>query len=551
MKNSKPGTGLSKLFWRGVPNKSKSDKRKPLNRDNAIAALTTEKVWDIIVAGGGATGLGIAVDAAQRGFKVLLLEKNDFAKGTSSRSTKLVHGGVRYLAQGNIKLVVEALRERGYLLANAPHLTRVQHFIIPVYSFWDKWFYGMGLAIYDLLSNKLSLGRTKLMGRRSVLREMPFVRQKGLKGGIGYADGQFDDARLAITLALTAADQGAMLVNYMGVAGLFKENGKITGVLAQDEITDRQYELKARVVINATGVFVDSILDMDDSQSPAAVMPSQGVHIVVGRHFFPGKEALMIPKTRDGRVLFALPWHDAVVIGTTDTPLLEIREEPVALEEEIEFIIAQFNAYSEKKIDRADIKSVFAGLRPLVKTSNNGNTAMASRDHTIIVSVSNLITITGGKWTTYRKMAKDAVNNAAFVAKLPVVKCKTRKLRLHGAELPAGWDQRFAVYGTDAERILEMIAADPHLGEPLIPGFNYCGAEVVWSVQEEMAMTVEDILARRSRILLLDAQAAIGAAPAVAAIMAPLLGEGQEWIDNQIRLFQDLAAGYQIDLGNC
>jgi glycerol-3-phosphate dehydrogenase len=322
-------------------------------------------------------------------------------------------------------------------------------------------------------------------------------------------------------------------------------------VLAQDEITDRQYELKARVVINATGVFVDSILDMDDSLSPAAVMPSQGVHIVVDRQFFPGKEALMIPKTRDGRVLFALPWHDAVVIGTTDTPLLEIREEPVALEEEIEFIMAQFNEYSEKKISRADIKSVFAGLRPLVKTSNNGNTAMASRDHTIIVSVSNLITITGGKWTTYRKMAKDAVNNAAFVAKLPIVKCKTRKLRLHGAELPAGWDQRFAVYGTDAERIVEMITADPHLGEPLIPGFNYCGAEVVWSVQEEMAMTVEDILARRSRILLLDAQAAIGAAPAVAAIMAPLLGEGQEWIDNQIRLFQDLAAGYQIDLGNC
>jgi glycerol-3-phosphate dehydrogenase len=534
-----------------VPNKSKLNKRKPLNRENAIASLDPAQVWDIIVAGGGATGLGIAVDAASRGFKVLLLEKNDFAKGTSSRSTKLVHGGVRYLAQGNIKLVVEALRERGYLLANAPHLTRVQHFIIPVYRFWDKWFYGLGLAIYDLLSNKFSIGRTKLMGSRSVLRDMPFVRKKGLKGGIGYADGQFDDARLAITLALTASDQGALLINYMGVSGLLKENGKISGVLAQDEFTERQHELKARVVINATGVFVDSILDMDDSQSPAAVMPSQGVHIVVDRQFFPGKEALMIPKTRDGRVLFALPWHDAVVIGTTDTPLLEIREEPVALDEEIGFILSQFNEYSEKKISRADIKSVFAGLRPLVKTSNNGNTAMASRDHTIIVSGSNLITITGGKWTTYRKMAKDAVNNAAFVAKLPVVKCRTRNLRLHGAALSASLDKRFVPYGADAARILAIISDDPRLGEPLVPGFTYCAAEVVWSVQEEMAMTVEDILARRSRILLLDARAAMDAAPAVAAIMAPLLGEGQDWIDNQIRLFHDLATGYQVDLSNC
>lgn len=515
-----------------------------MKRDSGVQQLKQVSVWDIIVIGGGATGLGIAVDAAQRGFKVLLLEKYDFAKGTSSRSTKLVHGGVRYLAQGNIKLVVEALRERGYLLANAPHLTRVQHFIIPAYSYFSKWFYGIGLFMYDLLSNKLSLGKPSLMGKKRVERKLPGLRKKGLKGGVMYTDGQFDDARLAITLAQTADDLGGTVLNYFAVTALHKENNVVCGVDATDEITEQVYTIKAKAVINATGVFVDSIIEMDESTSSAAVMPSQGVHLVVGKHFFPGDTALVIPKTRDGRVLFAVPWHGAVVLGTTDTPLNIISEEPTALEEEIEFIMSHFNAYSERRISRGDILSVFAGLRPLVKTSNNRSTALASRDHTILVSKSNLITITGGKWTTYRKMAKDAVNNAAFVAKLPVVKCRTRKLRLHGAATGVDFGDAFSVYGTDAENIRAMISVDPSLAQTIHPHVGYTHAEIIWAVQHEMAMGVEDVLARRSRLLFLDARAAIEAAPAVAAVMAKVRGEGTDWEQEQVRAFEETAAGY-------
>jgi glycerol-3-phosphate dehydrogenase len=515
-----------------------------MNRRNGIEQLEQDKEWDIIVVGGGATGLGIAVDAAQRGFKVLLLEKNDFAKGTSSRSTKLVHGGVRYLAQGNIKLVVEALRERGFLLSNAPHLTRVQEFIIPSYAYFSKWFYGVGLFIYDFLARKLSLGRPRIISKKSVIKAMPAVNPGGLKGGVVYTDGQFDDARLAITLAMTATDLGGVVINYCHVNGLIKEKDLVCGVHAWDEIGDRSYQVRGKVVINATGVFVDAVLDMDDTASPAAVMPSQGVHLVVDKKHFPGESALMIPRTKDGRVLFAVPWHDAVVIGTTDTPLNIISEEPTALDEEIAFIISHFNDYTMANITKDDVQAVFAGLRPLVKTSNLGNTALASRDHTILVSKSNLITITGGKWTTYRKMAKDAVNNAAFVAKLPIVKCRTRRLRLHGYDETIVYGEPLAVYGSDASHIKEMIDDDRSLGERVHPHHTYLKAEVVWSVNHEMAMQVEDILARRSRILFTDAKAAIEAAPVVAELMAAQLGEGQDWINDQVAAFTELANGY-------
>jgi len=498
----------------------------------------------MVVVGGGATGLGIAVDASKRGFKVLLLEKNDFAKGTSSRSTKLVHGGVRYLAHGNIKLVIDALRERAFLLANAPHLTRVQEFIIPVYSWFDKWFYGIGLFIYELMAQKRSLGHTRILGKKELFATLPSLQKKGLKGGVAYSDGQFDDARLAIALARTADDLGGTLLNYVNVTGLVKENSKVVGIRAQDELGGREYEISTKVVINATGVFVDDILDMDDPDSPAAVMPSQGVHLVISKDFFPGDRALMIPKTEDGRVLFALPWHDAVVIGTTDTPLNEISDDPIALEAEIDFIIKHFNAYNEISITRADLLSVFAGLRPLVKTLNKGSTALASRDHTILVSASNLITITGGKWTTYRKMAKDAVNNAAFVAKLPIVKCATRKLRLHGYDENIQYGTALSVYGSDAVHIRQMILNDASLGERIHSSFNYCKAELVWAVANEMAMTVEDILARRSRMLFVDARAAIASAETVATLMAEQLGMDAEWREDQVRRFQEMAEQY-------
>lgn len=518
--------------------------KNKVKRTNGIEKLREQKSWDIIVIGGGATGLGIAVDAAKRGFSTLLLEKHDFAKGTSSRSTKLVHGGVRYLAQGNIKLVVEALRERGYMLANAPHLTRIQHFIIPSYSFFLKWFYGIGLFIYDVLSRKLSLGHPSLLSKKSVVQKLPMVKAKGLKGGIRYTDGQFDDARMAMALALTASDLGATVLNYIQVIGLIKENEKVVGVEAEDELSGERFKISGKVVINATGVFADSVLDMDDPDAPAMVMPSQGVHLVVDEHFFSGTDALMIPKTKDGRVLFALPWHGKVVIGTTDTALNIINEEPVALEEEIEFILLHFNEYATSKLKRKDILSVFAGLRPLVKTSNQTSTSLASRDHTIIVSTSNLITITGGKWTTYRKMAKDTVNNAAFVAKLPIVKCSTRKLKLHGYTTSLKYGDRFSSYGSDATIIERLIAEQPELSAKVHPDYDYCLAEVVFSVKHEMAMTVEDILARRSRLLLLDAVAAIEAAPVVAATMAQLLSEDQQWQEEQLASFLAVANGY-------
>ena len=402
-----------------------------LNREKAFEEISKTSQWNLVVIGGGATGFGIVVDAAHRGFKVLLLEKNDFAKGTSSRSTKLVHGGVRYLAHGNVKLVVEALRERSFILASAPHLTQIIEFIIPVYSFFDKFFYAAGLLIYDFLAGDLSPMRTKILGRKSVAERMPYIHKIKLKGGIAHSDGQFDDSRFAITLALTASDLGGTVVNYTNVVGLKKDNGKIIGVSFVDVIEYKYFDVCTKSVINATGVFVDGILALDDVSSPAVVKPSQGVHLVFDNKLFQTSDALMIPKTKDGRVLFAVPWLDVIVLGTTDTPQSKICEEPVALEEEINFMLEEFNLYNQVKITRADIKSIYAGLRPLVKTSNK-RTSQASRDHAIIVSKSNLITITGGKWTTYRKMAKEALNKAVLVAELPNIKCSTRNLRLHG-----------------------------------------------------------------------------------------------------------------------
>ena len=515
-----------------------------LSREKSFEKISSIPQWDVLVIGGGATGLGIAVDAAQRGFKVLLLEKNDFAKGTSSRSTKLVHGGVRYLAQGNIKLVIEALRERGYLLANAPHLTHIQEFIIPVYSFFDKWFYAAGLLVYELLAGKLSLSRTKILGKKSVKNRIPTIHVKKLKGGIVYADGQFDDARLAITLALTANELGGTVVNYSNVVGLIKNEGKIAGVSFVDEIENKRYDVFAKSVINATGVFVDGILDLDDEASPAAVMPSQGIHLIIDEKFFPTKDALMIPKTRDGRVLFAVPWHHAIVLGTTDTPLNIISEEPIALEEEINFILEHFNQYNEIKITRSDIKSIYAGLRPLVKTSNNKSTALASRDHTIIVSKSNLITITGGKWTTYRKMAKDALNNAVFVAKLPIKKCATRNLRLHGYQPSVEYGQPLSQYGSDASKIIEIMQKETAKSERIHPDYPFTKAELEWCVKNEMAVHVDDILARRSRMLFVNAQAAISSSEKTARLMASLLNRDEGWVQQEVMAFEELAKGY-------
>ncbi len=514
------------------------------NRGSFLEELDKTENWDIIIIGGGATGLGTAVDAASRGYKTLLLEQADFAKGTSSRSTKLVHGGVRYLAQGNIGLVYEALHERGLLLQNAPHLVKKQSFIIPCYSWFDKLQYFIGLKLYDLLAGKFSFGRSKLLCRDEVIGAIDEIKIKNLGGGIEYWDGQFDDARLAINLAQTAAGQSATLLNYFKVIGLLKaDDGKIIGVLTNDIETGKEYKLKAKSIVNATGVFVDDILQMDKPSSKPLVRSSQGVHVVLDQSFLAGDKALMIPKTADGRVLFAVPWHGHVLVGTTDTPLDSHSLEPIALDKEISFILATASQYLIKAPTRNDVLSVFAGLRPLAAPDKDtGATKEISRSHKLIINPSGLITITGGKWTTYRKMAEDVVNKVIETAGLNKQTCITRNLKIHGYAQPD--TNHLGVYGSDSALINALVKHRPELGEKLDGSQPYLKAEVVWAVKNEMARTIEDVLARRLRILFLDAKAAIKLAPIVAELMAAELGYDIKWREDQIDTFIALANQY-------
>ncbi|MFM2139218.1 MAG: hypothetical protein RJA57_1525 [Bacteroidota bacterium] len=490
-----------------------------MNRDTIIEEVRNQPVWDLCIIGGGATGLGIAVDAAARGLKTLLLERSDFAKGTSSRSTKLVHGGVRYLQQGNIRLVMEALRERGLLLRNAPHLVHNMRFIVPNYKWWEKPFYGIGLAIYDRMAGRLGLGPSVWLSPQQTLEHLPNLDPTDLKGGVLYHDGQFDDARLAISLAQTARQHGAALLNYFPVKGLLKSAGRICGVLAEDAETGTGFEIQSRAVINATGVFTDGVLKMDDPAIGAVMQPSQGIHLVVDRTFLPGSTAIMIPRTDDGRVLFAVPWHGKVVLGTTDTPVSAISEEPPALDAEIDYILSHVKRYLTYDPARSDVRSVFAGLRPLVKGSAK-KTAALSRDHLLMESRSGLFTITGGKWTTYRKMAQDATDLVVGRCGLPARPCQTHELMLAGHDRPA---EPASVDGLDADGL---------------------HARIIKAVREEQCRTVDDFLSRRTRQLLLDARTAVQTAPAVARCLARELNRDEAWADSQITIFNSLAAAY-------
>ena len=516
-----------------------------MQRDQSLQQIKDSLQWDIIIIGGGATGLGCAVDAASRGLKTLLLEKYDFAKGTSSRSTKLVHGGVRYLEQGNIRLVREALFERGRLLKNAPHVCHTLAFVVPSYKWWQKWYYAFGLWWYEFLSGKLSLGKTKLLSKKEALQNLPDMVAEKLSGGVLYFDGQFDDSRLAINLAQTATEKGATLLNYVGVTGFKKEGGIINAVLATDEITGTTFEISCKVVINATGVFADEVLQMAEGNNEQTIAPSQGIHLVVDKHFFKGSVALMIPKTEDGRVLFAIPWHDKLLLGTTDTPIENITTEPKPLKDEIDFIIHHFNLYASSKISCSDVLSVYVGLRPLAKKGSEKKTAVMPRDHNILVLPSGLIHVTGGKWTTYRSMAEHAVDKAITQAGLKKLACKTQHLQLHGW-VAVNDDSYLSTYGADAALIKKQIASDLSLAEKIHPKYPYTKAEVIWMVQHEMAITIEDILARRIRLLFLDAKAAMDAAPMVAAIMASEMQKDAAWINQQVAAFNKLAAGYLI-----
>ncbi|WP_367875120.1 glycerol-3-phosphate dehydrogenase/oxidase [Luteolibacter sp. Populi] len=509
-----------------------------MTRSDHLAALESED-FDICIVGGGATGLGAAVDAASRGHRVALVEQDDFAKGTSSRSTKLVHGGVRYLKQGNIPLVMDALRERGRLARNAPHLVHDLAFVIPTYHWWEGPFYGIGMKVYDGLAGKLGFGPSHILSKEETLERIPTIEPEGLTGGVIYHDGQFDDARLAIHLAMTAVEQGAKLANRVKCIGLLKEDGRLRGIEAKDSETGRRFTIRARCVINATGIFVDELRKHDDPDAASIVAVSQGVHLVLPKHFLPGETAIMIPRTADGRVLFAVPWHDRVVVGTTDTPLRDKLLEPRALPEEIAFIMIHAAQYLTRDPGPDDVLSVFAGLRPLVKSGEGTKTASLSRDHTILIGDSGLITITGGKWTTYRKMAEDVVGRAEEVADLEKRPCRTEDLPIHGATSEPIAENNLKPYGSDAAAIRAMGET-----ERVHPGLDLTVAEVRWHARMEMARSVEDVLARRSRCLLLDARAAIAAGPAVARILAAELGKGNVWEWAQSSDFTALARGY-------
>ena len=457
----------------------------------------------MIVIGGGATGAGIAVDAAARGYSLLLVEQRDFGKGTSSRSTKLVHGGVRYLEQGNLSLVMEALKERGLLLQNAPHLVRNLAFVVPAYDWWESPFYGVGLKLYNLLAGKYGFGDSRILSREETLARLPTINPDGLRGGVVYYDGQFDDSRLLIDLLQTASRLGAAVLNYAQATAI---DGNTVRV--RDHAAGSEFEARGRIVINATGAFTDDVRRMADPAARPIIAPSQGVHLVFDRSFLAGDNAIMVPHTSDGRVMFAIPWHGHTVVGTTDTPVRSASLEPVALDEEVEFILQTASLYLAHKPERSDVLSVFAGIRPLVRAGDAGNTAALSRGHTIRIESDVMVTVCGGKWTTYRRMAEDCVNQAAELAELPPVPCPTGTLQI----------------------------APPETGD-----------ELLRAVREEMALTVEDVLARRTRTLFLNAREAIARAPETARRMAAELGKDAAWEAQQVAEFGQVARGYLLD----
>ena len=515
-----------------------------MNRIKSLKKISKKKIWDLVIIGGGSSGLGIAVDSASRGYKTLLIEKYDFSKGTSSRSTKLVHGGVRYLQNGDISLVIEALRERGIMRKNAPHLVRDLSFVIPSYDWWNSPFYGIGLKIYDMMSGKLGLGPSTLLSRKEIIKLIPNVKKNGLKGGVIYHDGQFDDARMAISLAQTAENHGATLINYFGVEDLIKNNEMIAGVVARDSIENKTYKIMAKGVINATGVFSDSITNLDIKKRKKTIVPSQGVHIVLDKSFLAGNHAIMVPHTTDGRVLFAVPWNNYVIVGTTDTQIEKSNIEPIPLDEEIKFILKNAGSYMKSAPTFKDIKSVFAGLRPLAAPENNEKASKEiSRHHKVTVSTSGLISILGGKWTTYRKMAEDTVNTARSVAGLQERECITHNLTIHGYDYSSNWENPIHFYGTDIEKIENLCSeGNSSISEKFFISKN----QIIWSIRNEMAMTLEDVMARRTRCLFLDARESLKIAPKVLEIMAKEMKKKVDWIKNESANFEKVAKNYIV-----
>jgi glycerol-3-phosphate dehydrogenase len=518
-----------------------------MNRTEQINNLKQSQgtIRDIIVLGGGATGLGIALDAVSRGYSVLLLEQADFASGTSSRSTKLVHGGVRYLAKGDLFLVKEALHERGLMLQNAPHLTSDQEFIIPLYTWFDVMMYYAGLKFYDLLSGRLSLGKSYFINPVRTIERLPNLKSEGLKGGIVYHDGQFDDSRMAISIASEAVKRGAILLNYFRVTGLTKsETGKIIGVKALDIVSGEEYTPRAKVVINATGVFADSVSKMDNPGSQASIRPSQGIHLVIDRSFLASDSAIMIPKTEDGRVLFAIPWYNEVVVGTTDTPLEAISMEPKALDQEIEFILKTASDYLIRPPERKDVLSIFAGLRPLAADpSNPESTKEVSRRHKITLTKSGLLSVIGGKWTTYRRMAEESIDRAIKAGYIEKRSCVTSHLKLTGISSADDAD-RLMIYGDGYKEIKKLFAEDTSFGKVLHKDLPYTKAEIIWICRNEMVVNIDDVLSRRTRALLINARASAEIAPLVTRVIADESGYDENWQKAQVDAYNELIDKY-------
>ncbi|MFW5707317.1 MAG: FAD-dependent oxidoreductase [Bacteroidota bacterium] len=518
-----------------------------MQRDKILQQVEAQQEpYDIAVIGGGATGVGIALEAATRGYKTLLLEKSDFTKSTSSKSTKLLHGGVRYLAQGDVALVREACVERGRLLRNAPHLTKNQSFVIPAQGWFDELKFTVGLKMYDLLAGTYSLGRSVRVSKKKALEKIPTMNPDRITAGIIYHDGQFDDSRMAVNVLQTAVEHGAHVLNYMNVTGLTKDDtGKVNGVHFADLETGKAYTIKAKAVVNATGVFADQVLQMDKPGQDKTIRPSQGVHVVLDKSFLPGDHAIMIPKTDDGRVLFAVPWHNKVVVGTTDTPMESASLEPVALEEEIKFILDTAGRYLTKAPRRQDVLSIFAGLRPLAAPkAGSSKTKEISRSHKIVVSDSHLFTMVGGKWTTFRRMAQDMVEKIEKVKNWKNTQCRTRNLKIHGYTKTTDLSDPMYVYGSDKEKILMLARSEKEweglISEPL----QLMKAQVVWAVREEMARTLEDVLSRRIRCLFLNAPETMRIAPEVASIIARELGKDKAWEEQQVKEFIAVANNY-------
>ncbi|PSC72023.1 glycerol-3-phosphate dehydrogenase mitochondrial-like [Micractinium conductrix] len=528
------------------------------SRDEQLRRLrqgTAASPYDVLIIGGGATGTGCAADAATRGLKTALIEREDWAAGTSSRSTKLVHGGVRYLEKafknldyGQFKLVFEALHERNVLLRNAPYLSSSLPIMTPCYNWWEPPYFWAGLRMYDVIAGSQGLEWCRYLTPSQALSRFPTLCShrrdgKSLKGAIMYHDGQFNDSRLAVVLACTAALAGATTINHAEAVRLLKDSeGRVIGAVVRDNLTGKQVNVYARAVINAAGPFVDEVRQLSQPAAPKMIMPSAGVHVTLPDYYSPENVGMIVPKTKDGRVVFMLPWLDQTIAGTTDSDTT-VTMRPQPTEDEIQFILDAIADYLTVKVRRSDVQSAWSGIRPLALDPNAEDTASASRDHIVTVDPDGMITVTGGKWTTYRLMAQDALDRAVREANLRTGQpCSTATLKLVGSEgfypalfteiaqnyivphRPGAIDTNVAKYlvASYGDRASEIthIAEQRKLGRRIVRGYPILEAEVVYAVHNEYCETPEDFIARRTRLAFLDRLACEQALPRVVELMA-------------------------------